>query len=187
MADTLLWRWDESCPWKWSGLEHCWAVKECWMGLPSPSNISVLPGLSAGKTSPENGLCTSGFGDTLPYNRKRGLGHVFKGYLVVWKINWERLQLHIIRRIATNSRVSMSFAPLWPDINFSSFLMQLWSGILFQCSPILSTLKTCFGKYAPSLVISQSVSGDSQAYHVVLTALPLTFNVLKADASLIPV
>ena len=112
MADTLLWLWDESCPWKWSGLEHCWAAKECWMGFPSPSNISVPLGLSGGKTSPENGLWISGFGDTLPHNGKRGLGYVFKGSLVVWKINWERLQLHIIRSIATNNRVSMSFAPL---------------------------------------------------------------------------
>ena len=79
--------WSQS--WIRGGLEHCWAAKECWMGLPSPSNISVPLELSGGKTSPENGLCTSGFGDTLPHNRKRGLGYVFKGPLVVWKINRE--------------------------------------------------------------------------------------------------
>ena len=35
----------------------------------------------------ENGLCNLGFEVTLPYNKKRALGYVFKGSWVLWMIN----------------------------------------------------------------------------------------------------
>ena len=56
----------------------------------------------------------------------------------------------------TTERLNFHFADFWSGINFSSLLILLWSGILFQYGPVLSTLKTCSSKYVHSSHIKKS-------------------------------
>ena len=102
----------------------------------------------------ENGLCNTGFGVTLPYNRKRVLGYVFKGSWFLWMINQERLQLHIPGTIATKQELAYPFLLYSMASTFPTY----WCNFDLDTLPVQS--------YLSSVQFSQSLS------HVWLFATP---------------
>lgn len=65
--------------------------------------------------------------------------------------HWLKLKLSI--SLAPSKRVSMSFAALKPDIDFSFLATKVLDGVFFQYEVVLSTFKICHLVWLPSLII----------------------------------
>ena len=126
----------------------------------------------------ENGLCYTGFGVTLPYNRKRVLGYVFKGSWFLWMINQERLQLHIAGTIATKQELAYpfllysmasTFPTYWCNFGLDTLLVQSYLSSV-QFSSVQSVAQSCvtlcnpMNRSTPGLPVHHQLPESTQTH-----------------------
>ena len=102
--------WSRKSPWRWKWQPTPVSLPGKSHGQRNLAGYSLWGHKESDRTLRLNN--SPGFGITLPHNRKRALGYVFKGSWVFWTINYERLKLRISEALPPNNRVSLSFAAL---------------------------------------------------------------------------